>query len=208
MKPNRYIKAMEIGLETQEKGISYFDLKDRIEKELNLPFGKESELTFLVWFNENFSKSNLKLSSEHIKNYRDHLSNNIDRTTRELIIERLSHPYWLDGRASKQYYDYLELVESRQTAQDAREASKEANIKAGRSIKLAVWAIIVSAAVGIISIFIDLAALNRSSVSNYDLRVIEDNTRTKLLEKENGKLKDKLYKAEMLLETYESDPLK
>lgn len=208
MKQNRYIKAMEIGLDTQEKGISYFDLKNRIEKELEFPFGKESELTFLVWFNENFSKSNLKLSSDHIKNYRDHLSNNIDRTTRELIIERLSHPYWLDGKASKQYYDYLELVESRQTAQDARKASKEANDKAGRSIRLAVLAIIVSAAVGVISIIIDLAALNRSSVSNYDLRVIEDSTRTKLLEKENGELKDKLYKAEMMLETYESDSLK
>ena len=205
MKQNRYIKAMEIGLETQEKGISYFELKKRIEKELNFRFGKESELTFFVWFNENFSKSNIKLSKEHINNYRKYVFNKLDATRRNYVVKMLSHPYWLDGRASKQYYDYLELVESRQTAQDAREASREANEKAAKSIRLAIWAIVVSAAVGLFSIIIDLVAFKKSPVPPYDVKVIEDKSRAEQLERENGELKDKLYKAEIMLEAYESN---
>ena len=205
MKQNRYIKAMEIGLETQEKGISYFELKKRIEKELNFRFGKESELTFFVWFNENFSKSNIKLSKEHINNYRKYVFNKLDATRRNYVVKMLSHPYWLDGRASKQYYDYLELVESRQTAQDAREASREANEKAAKYIRLAIWAIVVSAAVGLFSIIIDLVAFKKSPVPPYDVKVIEDKSRAEQLERENGELKDKLYKAEIMLEAYESN---
>lgn len=208
MKQNRYIKAMEIGLAHEKEGISYFDLIDELQKQLKFKFGTESELTFLIWFSENFRKSNKNLESNDINDYSLYQKRLKGIRIYEhqigiakLIEKKLGYRYWLNGDAVKQYLDYLELVESRQTAQDAREASNEANEKAGKSIRLAVWAIVVSALVGLISIVIDLMAAQPP----YDVKVIENNTSKQQLEMENDNLREELYKAEMMLEAYESE---
>lgn len=76
MKLNRYIKAMEIGLNNEERGITYFDLVEELEKELNFKFGEQSKLTFLVWFSQNFRKSDNDLTREDVRNYRWYIKQN------------------------------------------------------------------------------------------------------------------------------------
>lgn len=208
---NRYIKAMEIGLAHENVGITYNDLIGKIQEDS----GKMSiyaESTFYYWFVENFSATNIetKLYSGwkasfqyyyYFKHGIDKPKSNLTESGESLYKQLDSVKWFLNGEASKQYVDYLELQESRQTAQDAREASKEANEKASKSIRLAIWAIVVSALVGLFSIGIDLMAPKPP----YDVKIMEDNTRTQLLEQENNQLKDKLYKAKMMLKSYESD---
>ncbi|KAB7528230.1 hypothetical protein F8C76_10185 [Flagellimonas olearia] len=212
---NRYIKAMEIGMAHENIGITYNNLIDKIQKDS----GKMTiyaESTFYYWFVENFSATNIeaklytgwKTSFQYYYYFKHGITKpkgNLTESGESLYRQLDSLKWFLNGEASKQYVDYLELQESRQTAQDAREASREANEKAAKSIRLAIWAIIVSAAVGIFSVIIDLAAFSKSPVPPYDVKVIEDKSRAEQLERENGELKDELYKAEMMLEAYESD---
>lgn len=190
MKPNRYIKAMEIGLANEEKGISYFDLVKELEKQPNSKFGKESELTFLVWFSQNFRRSDKDLTRGDVENYRWHLKlrdgedlSDVQKRTANNIESKLKFKYWLNGEAAKQYLDYQELVESRKASTQAK---KQSNI----SIILAILAIIISTVLG---------------YSTQDVKIVEDGTRTLQLERENSQLKDELYKAEMMLEVYEKD---
>ncbi|RIV68767.1 hypothetical protein [Flagellimonas aequoris] len=211
---NRYIKAMEIGLAHEKEGISYFELLNQIEAQLGYEFSLGAESSFFEWFIDNFSSGIGKLNMSHFK--RDILRYLEDKEINDIdpefgkykaLMAILNKPYRLDGHAAKQYLDYQELVESRQMAQDAREASREANRKASKSIRLAVWAIVVSAAVGLFSIIIDLVAFSKSPVPPYDVKIMEDKTRTQQLEKENGQLKEELYRAEMMLETQVSDSI-
>ncbi|MCR9228857.1 MAG: hypothetical protein NXH90_15670 [Flavobacteriaceae bacterium] len=208
MKPNRYIKAMEIGLAREKEGISYFDLIAELEKQPDFKFGNESELTFLVWFSQNFRRSDKDLTRGDVQKYRWHIKqrngDNLSveqQRTAEVIVNDLKYKYWLNGEASKQYLDYQELVESRKAATQAK---KQSNI----SIGIAIFALLVSAGVGILSVIVDLVAYYKSPVPPYDVKIMEDNTRTQQLERENGQLKEELYKAEMMLEAYDSDTLK
>lgn len=211
---NRYIKAMEIGLANENEGISYFELFNQLEFQLGYEFNTESQITFFYWFLDNFSSRDLDLLKldELRRDIHFFLANQGNNTIPEnkkylftSVRAPLSKNWFLNGAAAKQYLDYQELVESRQTAQDAREASKEANEKAAKSIRLAIFAIVVSAAVGLFSIIIDLVAFSKSPVPPYDVNVIEDKSRAAQLEEENAELKEELYKAEMMLEAYESN---
>lgn len=207
MKPNRYIKAMEIGLAHEKEGISYFELLNQIETELGYKFSLGAESSFFIWFADNFSSGMGKLNMGHYK--RNFLRYLEDKANKDIdpefgnylaLMTILRKQYRLDGHAAKQYLDYLELVESRQTAQDAREASKKAINKADKSIKLAIWAIVVSAIVGVSSIIIDIVSFTKSPIPPYDVKVIENDTHIKELQE----VKERLYKAEMMLEVYES----
>ncbi|MBO0340945.1 hypothetical protein [Flagellimonas profundi] len=206
MKPNRYIKAMEIGLAHEKEGITYLELLSQIEYELGYKFSFGAESSFFEWFIDNFSigigKLNKNFYRRHFLRYlEDKQINDIDPEfgSYKELMRILNESFRLDGHAAKQYLDYQELVESRQTAQDARKASTKANEKASKSIRLAIWAIVVSAAVGISSIIIDWVALSNSPVQPYKVKVIEN--------KELEEIKEWLDKAEMMLETYESDSI-
>ncbi|TDT44963.1 hypothetical protein CLV90_2042 [Maribacter spongiicola] len=195
---NRYIKAMEIGMANEQNGISYFELVKQIEKFQGYSFGKESELSFLFWFSQNFSRSDQKIKSTDIKNYRLVLDKKYGKTVAdvnkgqmELAKKFLRYKYWLDGTASKQYLDYLELQESRIASTQAR---KQSNI----SIWIALVAIILSTALGAYSIY-------SSPKTPYDVKIIEDKTKNIKFEKENKQLKEKLYKAELLIKVLEKN---
>lgn len=202
---NRYIKAMEIGLAHEKEGITYFNLLDKLNASMGEKMNVGAEKTFVIWFTENFSSDNFKISNGDIRTYfgtytryRDgallHDSAENKAKTVEGLLKKL---HWLDGQAAKQYLDYQELVESRQTAQEAREASREANKKADKSIRLAIWAIVVSAAVGISSIIVDLVAPKPP----YDVKVIENTPIIDSLEKENNQLTVELHKVQMILDS-------
>lgn len=188
---------MEIGLAHEKEGITYFDLVKELESQTNFKFGKESELTFLVWFSQNFRRSENELSQHDVAIYRHYLDQkNGDTISVERIRladdikTKLNFKYWLNGEASKQYLDYLELQESRKAATQAK---RQSNI----SIGIAIFALLVSSVLGIYSMV-------TAPKPPYDVKVIEDKSRVEQLERENGKLKDELYKAEMMLEAYES----
>jgi hypothetical protein len=208
---NRYIKAMEIGLAHENVGITYNDLISKIQEDSGR-MTIYAESTFYYWFVDNFSATNIesklysgwKTNFEYYYYFKHSINKPKGNLTEsgEVLYRQLDSVKWfLNGEASKQYLDYLELQESRQTAQDARKASKEANEKASKSIRLAIWAIVVSAAVGLFSIIVDLVAFSKSPVPPYDVKVIENDAQTKELEE----VKERLYKAEMMLEVYESD---
>lgn len=120
---NRYIKAMEIGLANEENGITYFDLSAQVQKELKIKFGRQSELTFLVWFGENFSKSDINLKKEDYNNFKYWHSGESDTPINEAQNKRVSSikfrlglRYWLNGTAAKQYLDYKEYKAARRNS--------------------------------------------------------------------------------------------
>lgn len=204
---NRYIKAMEIGLANEKNGISYFDLLEQLEKGLGDKLGEGAEKTFVTWFINNFSSDVNKMSNNHIATnftyyIKDKYGQDFARDYQpyvDSLKSDLNKKYWLDGTASKQYLDYLELQESRITANNAQTASIEANKKAATSIKLAIGAIFASVLLGVYSIY-------SSPEPPYDVKIIEDNTRAIELEKVNEGLKKKndslskeLFKAEIMV---------
>jgi|SRR5690606_32637436 len=83
MKMNRYIKAMEIGLANEKEGISYFELLEKMQKDLGYTFNRSAEATFLSWFDENF---------ESVGNFNRNIP---PYTIGELIY--LNHKYGISG---------------------------------------------------------------------------------------------------------------
>lgn len=192
---------MEIGLANEEKGISYFELVKQVEAQLNYKFGVQSELTFLVWFSENFRRSNNKLTASDINDYRWYQKQRdgikfVDSylTNAKSIEEKLKFKYWLNGTASKQYTDYKEY-------RATRKSSKLASIFATVSIIIA-----------IISFWYGYQAQNEVPKPPFEVKIIEDKTSVKDLENKIEQIQadfkeqsEQLYKAEMLISVYESE---
>lgn len=199
MKPNRYIKAMEIGLANEKDGISYFDLVYGLHGTNGKVFARDAEYTFYKWFRENFDcienvwdKDVLDLDHRFwnylVKNegFGSYHSDGVDRGLHRI----LQNPFFLRGAASKQYLDYVELKESRKAAMEAK---RQSNI----SIVLAIAAIIISAILGLVSLY-----------STQDVKVIEDNMQTMEqgnmdLKQKNDSLTKELYKANMMVRSLE-----
>ena len=59
MKPNRYIKAMEIGLAYEDVGITYPNLINKIQQHTG-KMTLYAESTFYYWFIDNFSATNIE----------------------------------------------------------------------------------------------------------------------------------------------------
>ena len=193
---NRYIKAMEIGEAHEDEGISYFDLVLGINNMNNKPMGEHAEKTFFEWFMDNFTlyrgKKELKSYSVYFKAYlKQKHGNEVNLNTLPHLnglIARLDEKFFLDGQAAKQYLDYKELQQSVKSAQSAR-----------------FWAII-SIIVALIAIGISAYSVFASPNPPYDVKIIEDNTKVKELQNENDQLKEKLYKAEMMVKVLEDEP--
>ena len=203
---NRYIKAMEIGLANEDEGISYFDLIKGLDKFKGKSMGEEAEMTFFTWFNENFTSGEGKVDAQGYSGYfiqylksKDKDGSKIQKDKEQYVDalkKDLAKKYFLDGQAAKQYLDYQELQQSVQTAKDAQTASIEANQKSTTSIRIAIAALIASAVLGIVQI---VASRNPT----YEVKIIEDNTKVNELQKENVNLREKLYKAEMMVKVLE-----
>lgn len=171
MKPNRYIKAMEIGLAHEKEGITYFDLVHEIHGTKEKVFTTEAEYTFFNWFIENFDgiegvswpgQVNLSALFHKYLIYNERAKTYHLRRTNSKMYDYLDVPFFLKGHAAKQYLDYVELKESRK---NAIEAKRHSNI----SIWLAVGAIIISIAFGIISLY-----------NIQDVRIIGENSKTEI----------------------------
>tara|TARA_R110002020_G_scaffold156218_2_gene338056 strand:+ start:37617 stop:38225 length:609 start_codon:yes stop_codon:yes gene_type:complete len=199
---NRYIKAMEIGLANEIEGISYFDLVKKIEDYHGKKMGDNEEATFYYWFLENFSRINEEITN--LKTFKTDFSSflkgrNLPKDTRLAgtienrvrdIVDLLNLPYYLKGNAAKQYLDYLELTEARKQA------------------KATSWFSIISIGIAVIAILIGV--FNKNEIPQppkppYDVKIIEDNTKVKDLQNENDQLKEKLFKAEMMVRLLEDE---
>ena len=114
----------------------------------------------------------------------------------------------MDGNASKQYVDYLELVE-------ARTSSKNAMDKAKTSINLNIISIgIAVVALGITILAMAFTGYYSNKEFNkpdpiipkppYEVKIIENNPKVQKLEKEVKDLSNELHEAEMLISSFES----
>lgn len=198
---------MKIGIAKEDEGLTYFDLIKEMDKLKGKPMGKEAEITFFYWFVENFqprerSRNNGDLGTSFFNwrmknndNYHSDMGAIMDRS----LLSELNLKWFLKGQASKQYLDYEELQESRNAAKNAQIASIEANKKAATSIKLATVAIILGMVTGLIPLFVQ----KNYPQPPFDVKVIEDKTKVQELQNENNKLKEELYKAEMMVKVLE-----
>ena len=208
---NRYIKAMEIGEANEDEGISYFDLIEGINNMNVKTIGMHAEKTFFEWFMDNFTSYNGKGDLNAHRNYiKDYLRQKNGVEIQHDRIERLNqfkallnNKYFLDGQASKQYLDYKELQQSVESAKVAQTASIEANKKSTTSIRIAIFALIVSGILGVVQIV-------TSPKPPYDVKITEDNPKVKELEKnlqqkdiEVKNLKEELLKADMMIRVLE-----
>ena len=192
---NRYIKAMEIGLAHEENGITYFDLVYELHGTRDKVFTLEAEQTFCVWFLNNFNAEYMDfLPHSNLtapRAFHGFLIQNANGSTyhgrgcEERIYDHLNQKWFVSGEASKQYLDYQELQLSVKSANSARN-----------------WAI-VSIIVALFAIGISAYSVISSPSPPFDVKVIEDKTRTNELEKENRELKEELYKAEMMVRVLE-----
>lgn len=193
---------MELGYENQN-GIKYSLLKQKLE-ESGITFGRFLEPAFMKWIGDSFDSdystelqlvNEIRKASAHIKE-----PDRLDAEYRR-AYDTFSGKVWvIKGSTVKQYIDYLELKESRESAERAQSASIEANKKSSTSIKLAVVAI----AIGLIGTILTFVQNMDNPKTPYDVRVIEDKTKSKELEKENRELKEELFKAEMMVKVLES----
>ena len=184
---------MEIGLANEETGITYIALEQQVQEALGKPFNKAARSTFVYWFVENFSYENGKYEPKtfraHWEGYYKYLDGiNEYLGPHNVIKSFLIRPYFLDGHAAKQYLDYEELQQSVKSANSARN-----------------WAII-SIIVALTAIGISAYSVFASPNPPYDVKIIEDKTKVKELQNENDQLKEKLYKAEMMVKVLEDEP--
>lgn len=199
---NRYIKAMQIGLAHEKDGISYHELLTKLETMLGEKMDSGAEKTFVVWFVENFTADNRKGNNQTILgNFNKYINirnakedkGKLEHSEYLMVKKLLSKRHWLDGATAKQYLDYQELQDSRKAAIQAK---KQSNV----SIAIAIFALLVSTGFGIIS-------LSNSPKPPYDVRVIDDISRTRQLEQDNSELREKLYKTELQIKVYEADSI-
>ena len=136
---------MEIGLSNEIEGISYIELKAKLEMELGVKLQKERELTFLSWFMDNFqskSSKSLDKSKELKRKIVNHIMN-IDKGPASKILHRqaynttLGKTFFIKGGAAKQYIDYLELQQSRVAAERSQDAAIKSQESADESLRLA-----------------------------------------------------------------------
>ena len=209
---------MEIGF-ANPNGIIYSDLKKQIESETSSPFEGNLEVAFIKWIFEAFET---KFKTENQINSIVHGSQAyLEKGDKVDVQYRSTYENWLPtnlvikGSTVKQYLDYIELKESRQAAENAQIASSIANEKASTSIRLAIWAMIISSVLGLASILIPIITKENTPKPPFDVKIIEDKTRVKELEqkidkltadykKESDYLKNELYEAEMMIDTYEN----
>lgn len=137
------------------------------------------------------------MTREDVQNYRWYIKHKngvtlseVQKHTAKHIKTILNYKYWLNGEASKQYLDYAEY-------KAARKSSRKATFFAIISVFIAAG-----------SFWFTYYVAKESPKPPYEVKVIEDNTRPQLLEKENNRLREELYKAERRLRVYESDSTK
>lgn len=145
MEKNIYIKAMEIGL-NNPTGIEYRALKEQLEKFMGKQFNFHSEYALIEWLFTSFT------TVDSIRKYRHatplealHLFLRSNKQAAEYVNsykDLTLATFVFKGTATKHYFDYLELKESRE--------------QASKAFKTAVWSIIIAIATLLSSVAIEV----------------------------------------------------
>ncbi|MDG3582030.1 hypothetical protein [Galbibacter pacificus] len=200
---NIYIKAMEIGSDNLDNGITYPNMITKLEQELKTKDSEskykvlvspDSKYNFAMWFVDNFScrdfvtnygsnnrdfktyinrfyfymHENLMLEEEFLKVQKrptgvreEYKNQNKDYQTTIAVNKFFKQTFFLNGSTNKQYIDYLELVESRESSQKALEKADESIKLAKKSTNFAGWALVISIITAITSIGLSIYQLSR-----------------------------------------------
>ncbi len=181
---NIYIKAMEYGYNNPQ-GFEYTELKDNIEGQLKLSLNQDAEYGLVEWFIESFTSVD-NYSHSHKNGLLEAFRLNNENTS----MQRFLNSTWIiRGLTTKQYIDYLELKESRENS--------------NRAFKTSIGSIVIALASVVISWYLSFNS-PKPIAPPYDVKIIEDKTSTKQLEKEVMELEEKLFQAELLIEVYEN----
>ncbi len=198
-----YIKAMEIG-HKNPNGISYFDLKKEIEKEIIFSNDQGSELTFIEWFIEYFYQPDQELEKNILFIARNHFSGNYNNSYESKFKKKLGAKFYIKGLTMKYYLDFQELKEARENSQRAFDLSNTSNDISRESLRISNRSFWVAVAAFVLPTLLSLILhfyKEKPATPPFDVKIIEDRTSTIQLEKENKKLKEQLFEAERLIET-------
>ena len=222
---NIYIKAMEIGSEHLNFGITYPFMISTLEQQLKAKdleskykvlTTPDSKYNFGLWFVDNFScinsESNYKrrhdnfrhnlnyfytymegdfMTDSDIQKYekdKNVLSNTITQSqhkryhTTKYMKEFYEQRFFLEGTTNKQYIDYLELTESRESSQmalkkadESIKLAQESAMLAKKSTNFAGWALGISIVTALASIGLSLYQLTRPILTHpqppYDVNI-------------------------------------
>lgn len=193
---NIYIKAMEIGYYAKE-GLAYNQIKERIEKDLDIDFDINREYTFIGWFINNFASVDFThLDRKQILNdihvYLNQKSNSVKYLN---VYNKLGRSvFHLTGEATSRYLEYVELKEARETS-----------IKANRFSRWSIGIATVSFVAAIAAVLIPI--IITSDVNVVSDQTINDERAKEILLKDEKikKLLDELQKADLLIEMYEGE---
>ena len=130
MKKNIYIAALEIGEINIEKGISFNELKLKLQNR-GFHFNKEFELSFLLWYYENF----------YVEKITEYMSND---GARRAFYHGSKYNNYKDSKGIVTGQAMMNLLEY-QELKEARDSSKKAH-------KIAIAAIIISGVFALASI--------------------------------------------------------
>lgn len=203
---NRYVIAMEIGIENEAKGVTYHELIQKLEDRLGSKLTKYAECTFMQWFLENYSTPSRPNESKVYERYKycvyyvkkkhgEEFAKELIESINKYQSKILDIKTFLNGDAAKKYIDYLELVES-------RESSKTAIKKANTSINIAIATIVISV------IFSLYNLKNQPALPQQPYKVEVINQSRQIKQKLIDSLSVELYKADLLISIYESDSVK
>lgn len=120
MKDNIYIKALEIGFESQTTGISFNEIVSELGIEESL-CDEMFKFSFMTWFYTNFY--NIKAERNLVQNPHGAFIHNgvIDK-----LEDCKNEKSFIKGDSIQKYNDYLELKETREASQIARKSSQSA----------------------------------------------------------------------------------
>lgn len=187
---NMFIKAMEIGFKYDD-GISYFNLRTKVEVATNKTLEDSKDKTFLFWFLDNFYSQDLDTLTKETDIQKKY------RRKDPQLISMLQQKFYLRGETVKQYLDYLELKE-------AREHSETSHRQSIKAIRIAIASLIITAILSIVSIVISVNETSPNYPSPpFEVKIIEDKTNDQ--RKEITRLKDELTKADELIQIYEAE---
>ena len=207
---NIYIKAIEIGFKNP-KGITYFDLKEQIEREIEFSSVPEAQVTFIDWFLEYFYSPEVvepDIDRVLISSKAYLLGHSTDSSYKRNYDNILGKLFFIKGLTLKYYLDYKELQEARDYSQKALTKSNESLVLSRKSLKVSnksfLVALLAFAIPTILTFWFNITSEDPIKPP-YEVIIIEDNTSTPQLEKEVKELRDQLYEAKMLIGLYE-DP--
>ncbi len=139
MKTNLYIKALEIGYESGEKGISYEDITEKLE---SLGYSINTKL-FRSWFYRNFEHDTLHKILLNAAYGAPENSNKIDEKPLRI---------WSDSVFK--YLEYVELKEARINSLRANTQSIEANRQSRLAIRIGICGVLIGVIMPLFLLFI------------------------------------------------------